>query len=180
MKNVEPNHAMIDLETVGTKPDSGIVSIGAVIFDPRYNVVTDKTFYRELDWESQSREIDQACLTEFWDKQPPVIREALNGLDDLEEVLVELAEWLPKDVKVWGNGPTFDISMLEDAYRQYEVEIPWKFWNVRCCRTIKDMYESQRGGFSKKMGGGKHNALQDAIYQAQYVCEMWNKILSGR
>lgn len=29
-------HVMIDLETMGTTPQSAIVSIGAIVFDPRY------------------------------------------------------------------------------------------------------------------------------------------------
>ena len=171
------SHAMIDLETMGVVPGCAIVSIGVVIFDPRINVVTNKTFYRELDWQNQDRFIDPDTMTKFWDKQPEDIREALYGLDDLEEILVELGEFLPKDCKVWGNGATFDISILENAYLQHNMETPWKFWNVRDCRTIKDMYESARGGFDKKVGKGAHNALHDAIFQAQYVCEMWKALL---
>lgn len=50
---------MIDLETMDKIPSASIVSIGAVIFDPRTNKVgkTPKTqFYRELDWEEQELE----------------------------------------------------------------------------------------------------------------------------
>lgn len=169
-------HVMIDLETMGTTPDSAIVSIGAVVFDPRYGIVTDKVFYMELDWESQNRLIDQETV-EWWAEQSEEARAAHYGLDDLDEALTLLAQWLPKDAKVWGNGSTFDISMLEDAYRQLNIEIPWKFWNVRDCRTVLDMYESVRGGFNKKSGGTLHNALDDAKYQAKYITMMWSKLL---
>jgi len=47
---MKANHVMIDLETMGITPDSAVVSIGAVVFDPRFNHVSSKTFYRELDW----------------------------------------------------------------------------------------------------------------------------------
>lgn len=56
---MKPNHVMIDLETMDKIPSASIVSIGAVIFDPRTNKVgkTPKTqFYRELDWEEQELE----------------------------------------------------------------------------------------------------------------------------
>ena len=176
---MKPNHVMIDLETMGKNPNSAIVSIGAVIFDPRTNKVGNKPttqFYRELDWEEQGRTICPDTQA-WWLKQSEHARSALNGLDDLEEELVNLANWLPADCKVWGNGSIFDIAMLEDAYRQYGIDIPWKFWNVRDCRTIKDLYESSRGGWDKTAGGNAHNALHDVIYQAQYICTMWNKIL---
>lgn len=174
-----PNHVMIDLETMGTIPQSAIVSIGAVVFDPRTNSVGKSSkfrFYTELDYEEQNRMICPDTQA-WWLKQTAKARSALHGLDDLEEELVNLAEWLPKDAKVWGNGSIFDIAMLEDAYRQYGIDIPWKFWNVRDCRTIKDLYESSRGGWDKTAGGDAHNALHDAIYQAEYICTMWNKIL---
>ena len=61
------------------------------------------------------------------------------------------------------------------------MEIPWKFWNVRDCRTVLDMYESKRGGFNKSGNrAGAHNALQDAIYQAKYITMMWSKLLGGK
>jgi len=43
---MKANHVMIDLETMGLLPGSAIVSIGAVVFDPRLNRVSNKnTFY---------------------------------------------------------------------------------------------------------------------------------------
>jgi len=181
MSNVPaPNHVMIDLETMAIQPEAAIVSIGAVVFDPRTGKVgnegTKQTFYSELEWEFQGRLIDPSTEA-WWLKQSKHARNALNGLDDLGESLVSLVNWLPQDAKVWGNGSIFDIAMLEHAYRQLDIDIPWKFWNVRDCRTIKDLYESSRGGWDKKAGGNAHNALHDAIYQAQYISTMWNKIL---
>lgn len=171
-------HVMIDLETMGTTPDSAIVSIGAVVFDPRYGQVSKTTFYSELDWETQSRQI---CpdTSNWWTKQSPKAQAALDGLDDLADVLADFAKWLPADCKVWGNGATFDISMMEDAYRQLGIEIPWKFWNVRDCRTVLDMFESSRGGFNKAAGANAHNALHDAQYQAKHINMMWNELLTG-
>lgn len=170
-------HAMIDLETVGLTPDARIISIGAVIFDPRYGRISKDYFYMELDHRKQTERTKDRGTMEWWANQSTEAQKALKGTILLEDALHELAFWLPDDVKVWGNGPTFDISILEDAYRQYDIEIPWKFWNVRDCRTIKDMYESARGGWDKKSGGTLHNAKDDAYYQAQYVIEMWRSIL---
>jgi exodeoxyribonuclease VIII len=172
----ELRHVMIDLETMGTTPNSAIVSIGAVPFDPRQGKVSNQTFYRELDWEDQGRYICPKT-TEWWKGQSDEAKAAHFGLDSLKNALNELAAWLPKDAKVWGNGATFDVSMLEDAYRQYYIEIPWKFWNVRDCRTVLDMYESVRGGFNKTVNGQvAHNALDDAKFQAQYIAMMWSRL----
>ena len=166
------NHVMIDLETMGRTPGSAIVSVGAVIFDPRIGK-KGAEFYAELDWEHQDRLIDPETQR-WWSRQSEEAKKALSGLEELKECLGSLAKFLPRDAKVWGNGPTFDISMLEDGYRQYGIEVPWKFWNIRDCRTVLDMYESTRGGTSKSMRGKvQHNALDDAIAQAKAVSKMW-------
>ena len=86
---------MIDLETMGTKTHCAIVSIGVVIFDPSANVVADKTFYAELDWESQGRTVNQDCIDNFWNKQPDNIREAmLYGMDDLKDIFTTVIRLL--------------------------------------------------------------------------------------
>jgi exodeoxyribonuclease VIII len=172
-----PRHAMIDLETMALTPDCAIVSIGAVIFDPRYGIVTDDTFYVELKWREQNRTISKSTRA-WWKTQAPHIQAAtMRGDTSLQGALSDLEFWLPDDVKVWGNGATFDISILEDAYRQCKHDIPWKFWNIRDMRTVKDMYESKRGGLDRRSGGGEHNALNDAIWQAECTCKMWRELL---
>lgn len=170
------NHVMIDLETMATTPNCAIVSIGAVIFEPRANVITDGMFYEELDWECQDRYRNKETM-KWWAEQSNEARSSLAGLEELKSCLEAFARWLPKDAKVWGNGSIFDIAILEDAYRQYKLPIPWKFWNVRDMRTIKDLYESARGGTGSKREGVKHHALHDAIHQAKYLNMMWSKIL---
>jgi len=168
-------HVMIDLETMGTTPNSAIVSIGAVIFDPRFNKVTKETFYKRLAWKTQGRYL---CpdTKKWWSQQSPETKKGLRGKVQLEDALEALSDFLPQDCKVWGNGAGFDIVMLEDAYRECLIDIPWKFWNVLDCRTVKAIFESKRGGLNDNFTGVAHNALDDAIHQAKWVTMMWNKL----
>ena len=180
---IKPNHVMVDVETMSTKTNAAIVSIGAVIFDPRHNVVTDKTFYVELNWRDQDfdhdRDIDPETQT-WWRTQTEHARKALGGTVNLVEGLTQFRDWLlannPNDVKVWGNGPTFDISIIESAMAATRIEVPWRFWNIRCCRTIKDMYGTQRGALREGRNVASHNALEDAQQQAHDVCKYWSKL----
>lgn len=167
---------MLDLEFFAHVPNSKLVSIGAVIFDPRYGYIGDK-FYVELDHKAQKNRVSDPDTIAWWKKQSKEVKKALKGTTRLEDALEDLAFFLPDDCKVWGNGPIADIAKLEDAYTEYDIEIPWKFWNVRDVRTIKDLYESDRGGLEKAMKGTCHNALDDAYYQAQIVIKMWKAIL---
>lgn len=170
-------HVMINIETMGRTPDSAIVSIGAVIFDPRFNKVSDETFYVELAWKDQNRFIEKETQ-DWWKEQSAETKKSLYGKGDLSDVLDDLEFFLPKDVRVWGNGPSFDIAFLEHAYKSFCFNIPWEFWNVRDCRTVRDMYEYKRGGLQRATSSHiKHNALGDAIQQAKDICFMWDKLL---
>lgn len=175
---MELNHCMIDLETMGLNEDAPIVSIGAVIFDPRHFKVSNETFYVELDWRSQGRCEPDSETKLWWSNQSNEAKISLEGKGVLEDALFDLQLFMPSsDVKVWGNGPTFDITKLDHAYRQHNMDVPWKFWNIRDCRTIRDIYESKRGGLSVNGDtSGAHNALQDAVVQAELVCRLWSKL----
>lgn len=165
-------HLMIDIETVDTLTTAGIVSIGAVMFEAgggSYQVCQE-TFYREVDWMDQLKKgrTQSDDTMAFWGRQPPEVQMALYGIERLGGVLGEFAIWVKKmqPCNVWSKGPHFDMVILEHAMKERGVAIPWKFWQVRDCRTwfdiskkCVDMYTHSR----------PHNALDDAIYQAQVV-----------
>ena len=77
-------HAMIDLETLGTKPDCTIISIGAIKFNPYTDNEPYGGLYYKADIDEQStlgRSVDDATL-EWWGKQDAKIRdEALTDGD---------------------------------------------------------------------------------------------------
>lgn len=170
-------HAVFDLETLDTIPSARIVSIGAVLFDPRINEIGD-TLYMELDWKAQKNRTKSQDTVNWWKTQPAEVRKALKGTMPLKEALEEIQFFLPSDCRVWGNGNIFDISFLEDAYRQADMEIPWKFWNVRDMRTVKDLYESNRGGLGKETRRCLHHALDDAYYEAEMINKMWKYLIN--
>lgn len=172
------SHVMISIKTMDITPEAAIVSIGGVIFDPRIGIESDKTFYSELDWTSQGRSINRDTEI-WWDNQPNNAQDVLFGLDELPCMLAKFAEFLPKNAKVWGNGATFDVSIIENAYRQCGITIPWKYWNIRDMRTITDIYESSRGGLYNGYDGNSYHALHDAINKSRRINLMWAKILNG-
>jgi len=171
-------HVMIDLETLGTSPQAPILSIGAVFFDPETGE-TGRTLHDKLDFESacEGRAIDPATV-KWWLTQSEDARQAL--LEDFGtsqiSALELLTEFLSVGAVVWGNGAVFDISMLEDLYRQHEMRIPWTFWNVRDVRTIVDCAEGIISKEDFEFEGVKHDALADAIHQAKYVSAMWQAL----
>lgn len=180
---------MIDLETLGTKTDSIIASIGACRFDIDTGQIGE-TFYCAMEWTSLfkeqngklGRKLDLDTL-KWWMKQNDDARADLISGDtaNLETGLGLLHDYVTEvpDSSVWGNGASFDISILENAYDQFPgYPIPWRFWKIRDVRTM--VYLADKISYEWKAAnhrqGTHHNALQDAIYQAQYVSDIWQQL----
>lgn len=167
----------IDLETPGNRFNSGILSIGACQFD-RNTGELGKTFYREIDIESALRYGTMSADTICWwmgqsDEARKLFTDKTRQKQQLPRALVELAAFIPKGSYVWGNGATFDITILEHAYLQTAQKHPWDFWNIRDMRTAVDMAEYRKDIIP--FAGTAHNALDDSVHQAKVIAWCFNK-----
>ena len=160
-------HIMIDLETMGTRPDAPIVSIGAVAFNGA-GIAND--FYRNVDLKTSvagGGVIDPDTLM-WWLRQDNPAREALTDAAGiaLTYALHDLAMWFPNNLSgVWGNGASFDNVILSESFIREGVEQPWPFWKDKCYRTVKGMYPD----VALERSGTHHNALDDARTQAEHL-----------
>lgn len=157
---------MVDLETLGLAPDSVIVSIGAVIF-------TDQGIEGEGYWtpflDQPDRHVDLGTV-KWWMQQSDEARSVFTTTPayTLQYALDELAQEFDKDTLIWSNGANFDEVLLANAYRQGRKNVPWAYRNVRCFRTLRAQYPDVKVDTL----GTKHNALDDARWQAQLLLEI--------
>jgi hypothetical protein len=165
-------HVMIDLETWGTKPGSALRSIGAVVFYPdNTDEQLGAEFYANID--------DASCLAaglvqdqdtiDWWAKQGEEAQAALLAdPQPLYKVLTNFTKWFREvgGKQVWGHGANFDPVLVDAAYAAFNASAPWKFWDVRCCRTVLGMAGLSPSEFRV---GTHHNALDDAKSQALAV-----------
>lgn len=161
--------AMIDIETLGTLPESVVVSIGAVIFDLRGQAL-GPTFYAVLDQEQQfacGRTQEEATLR-WWKKQTEEAQSVLSKQGtDVRTALELFSKFLSQyKLNVWANCVVFDICTLENLYRSFGVKIPWRFNQVRDFKTYVKMTGDGYGKHNDKVS---HNALDDAIMQAKFL-----------
>lgn len=168
-------HVMVDLETLSTKPNALIVSIGAVSFN---SDGIGQKFYVPIDMGSYGNRFELGAFdidpntVAWWMGQTEEGREVFKDTCamDLARALREFSDWIDKevcdtqDVKVWGNGASFDNVILKNAYNRCAIKEPWRHWNDRCYRTVKNMCS-----LKMKRHGTYHNALDDAISQAQHL-----------
>lgn len=167
MKATPKMNLMNDLETLGTKPNSPVLSIGAVFFDR--DGLKDE-FYKVLDYQQQikdGRPMDWDTM-KWWMFQDDMAKKVFKDKGaDTFSALKQYVEFCKRyKAKPWGNGAGFDITILENILEMYGIEIPWKFWDIRDHRTFTQF-------FPKKVEreGTYHNALDDAKYQATNIIE---------
>lgn len=157
--------AMIDIEALGTRPGAAILSIGAVMFD---QAGLGGTFYAPVLLESciaVGLTIDPATVT-WWMRQSDEARAAAfrEEAAPLPKVLGDFADWFVANraTHPWCHGATFDVPLLEAAFKACGMSAPWEFWNVRDTRTLYDL----AGVKVDRAARTHHNALDDAINQA--------------
>ncbi len=169
------NDVMVDLETLGNGPNSVIVAIGAVKFDLSSGKLGEE-FYMVVDPEScvaHGLQMDVSTVL-WWMGQSETARTVFSEPNKfpLPGVLHEFAAFISKgDVKVWGNGASFDNVILANAYTKCEIDRPWKFWSDHCYRTVKALYPHVK----LERIGTHHNALDDAKSQALHLIKIFNE-----
>ena len=150
-------HIMIDIETAATSLDATILSIGAVSQDGR-------ELYVKVNPNQPGRSV---CIDtmRWWANQDKAVRqEAFSGKVSLQHALAGLSTFLPahKPFLLWAKPPQFDIGILENAYSQHEIVVPWKFRQVACLRTVARLIPVDQVSNDRP-----HSALSDAKSQME-------------
>jgi len=173
------NNVMVDLETMSTQGNAAIVAIGAVAF--RDDGIGPE-FYRTVDLKSSvyyGLHLDPDTIM-WWMGQSNEARSALiNGVRDLPGVLFDFKRWLGMEcqfesgqLKVWGNGASFDNPILEHAFKVTGIGKPWNRKGDMCYRTLRKLYPEIKSIDE----GVKHHALDDARFQAKHAVKILNHI----
>lgn len=163
-------HLSVDLETLGTEPGAVITQIGVSAFAADHTLRVTLNFRIDpqsaldhglhVSWSTISWWLQQA-------EKPRVDMAKQEGMA-LAVALIELRRFVhsncTEDVKVWGNGAGFDITLLEAAYRMCGLgkKIPWAFRNVRDMRTLMALVPSSL----RVSPTVEHDAMYDADAQA--------------
>ena len=164
-------HATIDLETIDTRPQSTVLSLGGVKFNPFDDSEPHSEMYFKIQIDDQDRLGRTASddTIEWWTKQDPKIMEEAfdqEGAITVEEALSKINKFVVGVDVLWGQGYGFDYTILEDMYRSLGKPIPYNFWQVRDSRTLFSVCKEDP---RKKIQNDLHNALADAYYQSKAI-----------
>ena len=161
---------MLDLETMSVRSNAAIASIGAVKFEVGTGII-DK-FYRTIDLrtcKAVGLHIDPETV-EWWNKQSKEARQALlKDNVSLNQALDDFTEWFGRSsLPTWGNGAGFDNVIMENAFAACNMKRPWRPWEDRCYRTIKNIIQVP----ADERQGVYHNALDDALHQTRHLLKI--------
>ncbi|MDZ5519119.1 exonuclease [Escherichia marmotae] len=180
------HHLMIDLKTMGTNPDAPIISIGAIFFDPQTGDMGAE-FIKTIDLETAGGVIDRGAIKYWWKQSREAQSAIMTDEIPLDDALLQLREFIDENsgeffVQVWGYEASFDNVILRRSYERQGIPCPWSYYNDRDVRTIVELGKAI--DFDARMDipfeGERHNALDDARYQAKYVSAIWQKMLPNQ
>ena len=173
---------MLDLETLGTKPDSVILSIGAAAFNEE-TIINE--FYTTINLKScvemgLKMYPDTVC---WWANHSDAAKRGVfESQVTLPSALSEFSAWVKSIsddvVRMWGNGEDFDNVVLREAYHKAGVPpslIPWHFKNNMSYRTLKNLLPN----IKIDRVGEHHNALDDARSQALHAIKLLKELHHG-
>jgi len=178
----EFKHIMLDLETMGNRSNSVIVSIAAIPFNLETGEISDHQFYERVDFQSC---LDvglnvQASTVLWWMKQNEAARKEIckpyaTKIHDVLENLKIFLGCYGSNFEIWGNGARFDMGLLQDAYHACGYNnLPWKFRNERDVRTLVSLAPHIKEQ-TINVGVG-HHPIHDCLNQIQYCHKIYEKI----
>lgn len=177
---------MLDLETLGLKPTSVILSVGAVAFDRRHGVAL-RGVRLVLDRTEQlhaGRTVD-VTTTQWWGAQSPEAQRVfadpqLPHFLAVPQLTRYCEKYLAPGASAWGNGFDFDGSMLLNYLEQFGHRAPWSYKGHSCYRTLRRLAGPEVLHTVEKEVGQqfpslvRHDALGDAMFQAHVAVRLWN------
>lgn len=177
---------MIDSETLGTRPTSKVVSIGACIFNDNKQAkiddfiddndeFTSHVFYAVIDTKMQDDRTIDPDTVKWWMNQSPMAREVLNHpnavspLDACRQLVAFIEAYNPRFA--WCNGATFDFPIIGSLMRDLGMEFPIPYYNQLDMRTVRHL-KGDRASEAAFRCAVDHNAALDAIKQTIYLTKM--------
>jgi len=177
--------AMMDIETLDTRPSAVVISIGVVLFNRREPGVTMKELNLKFGTKGfRDEQIDMGRTVDkdtvrWWKQQDADAKRIFKqaNVESMDEALARLTTFITigdTNLLIWGNGSDFDNTIIASLYESFGMEAPWKFWNNRCFRTFK----GEHGHIARppEFQGVKHDAVDDARQQALYLQAIYTEL----
>lgn len=189
-----------DIETLDTRISAAPIAIGVQQFC-RDTGEMGESFYVEIDIDDAMKYGTVSASTlAWWIEQEAAARHLLVHQSrgqkcTLAGAMARLHDWVhmigERDgilglFNYWGNGPTFDLGVLEHAQAAMKLTdpfLPWcrggAFRNIRDMRTLMEAARLSPNEVPNDVNDVPHHALSDARWQARAISLAWQRIQSS-
>ncbi|MBQ3569586.1 MAG: 3'-5' exoribonuclease [Methanocorpusculum sp.] len=178
-------HVVLDLETLSLQPDARVISIGAVGLDAAFQIVNHFYIPLRIEWFANPRYSIDTNTFNWWLKQSEEARAALDIEDGAlySDAAEHFSKWVkangdPATIKVWGNGPEFDIVILRYLFGDNHTEWPFAYNSAQSIRTIRMLNDTLNLGAVWTEPRVKHHALYDAEAEALFLQDVMKRLLA--
>lgn len=161
---------VVDLETLGVNRDAPVIQVGAATV--KGSILYTYDGYPSLTEQLKGgRHVDESTLMWWISEDQTAARLQVFGnmaksREPVETTLNRFATWIRlvsegRELRIWGNGPSFDLALLGGLYDDHGIERPWKHWQERDLRTALDLL----GRLEPEFVGVKHDGVDDAVHE---------------
>ena len=163
----------LDIETLGTKNDAPVLSIGWCWFNyDKPDIEPTGKGYAGFNVDEQVPALGRVIrpdTVKWWFQQGDGARAAAfpQNPGSFAAFIPQLTKMLDAADGVWAKGPDFDCTILQSLVDACGHTYKWPFWKHRCVRTMTTMFPQFHAHI--KLQGDAHNALDDAIHQANQI-----------
>lgn len=169
-------HCMVDLETLGSNPKAPIVQVGMVFFT-REGIDVQSLLTIDFDEALKYGEADGSTI-KWWLEQP---KEAQETLFKNVRPVLEAADIVEKliaaqNANFYWSHATFDFPILLSWFRALGRKYPLPHRRCYDLRTLEFLAGPIEWTPRK---GVHHNALDDAVYQAEHAIKLLNNVNRG-
>ena len=162
---------VVDVETLSTRFDAKVLSIGAAFYDA--NTKCGATFYAEFG--DDGGHMDMGTW-DWWTKQNKQWFEAVYaGTNTVAPALGDFCNWVERHNTdpntIFASRGNFDFPILESCIRRNmpaETQFPWKYWqtfDIRCMQMLFPDVEVPVNPLP-------HHALSDAAHELGHLLNM--------
>ena len=180
---------VIDIETLGNFYGGAVIEIGAAAFPVQHMPVAGcpDVCHEDTMWTfSRAINLDASLALGFqsaqenrlwWRSHKEVLDSILQEGRDLERCAPKAAitafrTWLselgdcPHRI-YWGNGPEFDMSILQAYFDVLSIPLPWTYRQLASFRSLRALCPDFAA--PDIVNKAPHRALSDAIYEARLL-----------
>ncbi|EGG1129383.1 TPA: 3'-5' exoribonuclease [Escherichia coli] len=175
------NHVMLDIRALGKSTDAPVFAIECVFFEPSTGQIGPQ-FYRAIDIKTVGGIYPEAVLQLMKgdsEQRAEVINATCSAIDALSGACSFIKKVASKHEKLlcWSAGSSLDVATLAHALSRYGLEPLLPSFEFRHLSTLIHI-AGVTGYAPHPRRSTATYTLTDAVYRAEQVCEVWQRLTS--